>query len=135
MSANRRVLQKLEVERRYWQERGVDWAIVTEKDVPEPMWRSIEWLHECRDINKLQPITPVSVEKVQAWIALHLAAQSTVRMAAFCMQADDELQLRPGTSLKVLRHLLANEVFHVDITIQLRTDIPVTIHLREDSNG
>ncbi len=99
------------------------------------MWRSIEWLHECRDINKLQPITPVSVEKVQAWIALHLAAQSTVRMAAFCMQADDELQLRPGTSLKVLRHLLANEVFHVDITIQLRTDIPVTIHLREDSNG
>ena len=39
-----RVREKLEIERRYWQKRGVDWRIVTENEIPRIKVRNIEWL-------------------------------------------------------------------------------------------
>jgi len=36
-------LEKLEMERRYWQIKGVDWAIVTEKDINRDKAKNIEW--------------------------------------------------------------------------------------------
>lgn len=40
-----RVLEKLEIERRYWLEHGVEWGIVTEKDIPPVAVRNISWVH------------------------------------------------------------------------------------------
>jgi hypothetical protein len=38
-----RVLEKLEIERRYWQEQGIDWGIITEKDIQSVLVRNIAW--------------------------------------------------------------------------------------------
>ena len=37
-------LEKLEIERRYWDERNVHWALLTERDLSEVRQRNIEWL-------------------------------------------------------------------------------------------
>ena len=42
---NTRTLEKLEIERRYWVEKGIDWKIVTEQELPIVKIRNIEWLH------------------------------------------------------------------------------------------
>jgi hypothetical protein len=42
--ADRRVLEKLEIERRYWVQRGVDWGIVTERDLPPVLIENLTWL-------------------------------------------------------------------------------------------
>ena len=36
---NKRTLEKLEIERRYWEYVGVDWKIVTEHEIPKPKCR------------------------------------------------------------------------------------------------
>jgi hypothetical protein len=40
----KRTIEKLEIERRYWTERGVDWAILTQLELSEPRTRTIEML-------------------------------------------------------------------------------------------
>jgi hypothetical protein len=39
---NRRTVEKLEIERRYWAALGIDWAIVTEHEIPLQKCRNIE---------------------------------------------------------------------------------------------
>ncbi|OLN21642.1 hypothetical protein BTO30_13835 [Domibacillus antri] len=39
-------LEKLEIERRYWMQRGIEWKIVTEKQLPRQVCKNIEWVRE-----------------------------------------------------------------------------------------
>lgn len=45
-----RVREKLEIERRYWNERGVEWAIVTENEINRTKASNIEWLSQAKDL-------------------------------------------------------------------------------------
>lgn len=42
---NHRTLEKLEIERRYWQELEIDWRIVTEKEISIQKAKNIEWIY------------------------------------------------------------------------------------------
>ena len=39
------VIERLELERRYWQEKGVPWFIVTEREVSREAFANIQWLY------------------------------------------------------------------------------------------
>lgn len=47
--SNPRVLEKLEIERRYWVALGVDWKIVTENEISYRKAKNIEWLYTAQD--------------------------------------------------------------------------------------
>lgn len=38
--------EKLEIERRYWQYKGIDWKVITEKQLPRQLAKNIEWVRE-----------------------------------------------------------------------------------------
>ncbi len=38
-------IEKLEIERRYWKVQGIDWGIVTNKDINDVRAKNIEWVH------------------------------------------------------------------------------------------
>ncbi len=44
-----RTLEKLEIERRYWLAKGIDWRIVTEYEIPLQRAKNIEWLYTAQD--------------------------------------------------------------------------------------
>jgi TnsA endonuclease N terminal/TnsA endonuclease C terminal len=125
----KRVLEKFEIERRFFAEKGVDWGVITEKDIPEAVWRNIDWFHECRDANKLKPITGDEISRVCDWLISQIAQKQFIIMAELCKLCDAHLAYLPGTALKVMRHLLANKVIRIDITKRLRTDIPVRMRV------
>ena len=39
-----RTIEKLELERRYWEQKDVDFKIITEKDIPRAVTDNIKWL-------------------------------------------------------------------------------------------
>lgn len=53
-------IEKLEIERRYWKARGIDWGIVTNKDINDVRTRNIEWVHsamnsdDCNGLSKAE---------------------------------------------------------------------------------
>lgn len=58
------ILQSLEVERRYCTKRQIDWAILTEKDLPLAMARNIEWVHSTRDMEDHEAISKLPIDDV-----------------------------------------------------------------------
>ena len=53
-------IEKLEIERRYWKVQGIDWGIVTNKDINDVRARNIEWVHsamnsdDCNGLSKAE---------------------------------------------------------------------------------
>lgn len=52
-----RVVEKLEIERRYWEKRGIGWGIVLDEDLPPSLVKNIRWLHKHRDFDRERPDT------------------------------------------------------------------------------
>ncbi|MEM1309816.1 MAG: TnsA endonuclease N-terminal domain-containing protein [Cyanobacteria bacterium P01_H01_bin.153] len=121
-----RTLEKLEIERQYWQRRGLDWRIVTEREIPTTLTDNVKWLHPYRHIEELEPLTVYEVQRITSFLTpLVISGKgSLVKLTATC---DDRLGLTPGSSLSVVRYLLANRQWEVDMACLLQPKSPLVL--------
>jgi len=99
-----RVLEKLEIERRYWQVRDVDWGIVTEHEIPLVEAANIRLLHGYRDVSgRMADINCLA--EITDFLLRAAKEQSVGEVVTAC---DEALHLVSGTARAVLHHLLAN---------------------------
>ena len=85
--------------------------MVTEREVSKTLAENIKWLHPYLDLNDLPQSDITRITMVMTPLVLQ-AKDSLADIAAIC---DDQLGLRPGLSLLVVRHLLANRVWQVNM--------------------
>lgn len=119
-----RVIEKYEIERLYWQARGVDWGIVTEKDIPRQMASNVEWIHPYKHISSLLPLKAKTVSKVEEILSSQVNNKggSLRNLTDAC---DESLGLPTGSSLGVVRYLIATKRWHVDMTRPIRINNPI----------
>jgi hypothetical protein len=112
---NNRTIEKFEIERRYWMVKGVDWGIVTEKEMPKNFISNIEsihktyWLEDESDIHKNHLV--YIVDRLKS-----LVRQNDLSLTQIASMLDDEINVSRGTSLKVLKYLIARKEIIVDLT-------------------
>lgn len=111
--SNSRVLEKLELERQYWEKRKVPWHIVTEQDLPATLVKNLEWLYPYRFSNVLSPLTDSEIYRVRRGLEQELLRCEPLSTTANAV--DDRLGLEPGTSLSVTRYLLATRTWRVNL--------------------
>lgn len=115
---SKRTLEKLEVERRYWIRRGVEWKLVTERDLPADLVRNIEWVHPYTAASSLS----VPTEQVD-WLTQRLEEQlrrePTRAVAVVCSEIDERAGFEPGTHFALVRHALANRRWPVDMNTEI----------------
>jgi hypothetical protein len=46
---NKRIIEKFEIERVYWERQGIDWAIVTEEEMPQAFINNLKFLSKARE--------------------------------------------------------------------------------------
>jgi hypothetical protein len=126
----KRTLIKLEITRRYFSVRNVDWGIVTEDDIPEHCWWNIHWLHPRREIDSLYPLTPSQVQSIGDFLSSVIAGSKEVVLADICEKADLDLRIASGESLAVARFMLANKAWLTDMrTKRFEPGQPATIRV------
>jgi len=108
---NPRVLEKLEIERQYWQTRGVDWGIVTEQEIPQIQVANIRLLHGYHHIEDRLPDTAWRNEIIQ----FLLSRPQSCSVGEAVSDGDAVLQLTSGTTLTVLYHLFAIQQIGFDL--------------------
>jgi TnsA endonuclease N terminal/TnsA endonuclease C terminal len=113
--SKKRVIEKFEIERRYWKDRGVDWGIVTEVEIDKILAQNIDWVHPYRSLSSLQPLTNQAVQRIAKTLA-RILTEDTSPLCDVALSCDDRLGLESGTSLAVVRHLIANKQWEVDHT-------------------
>ncbi|MEA4834728.1 MAG: TnsA endonuclease C-terminal domain-containing protein [Anaeromusa sp.] len=105
----KRTLEKLDIERSYWEEKGVNWGIVTEKEIPKQLAKNLAWLHpsyELEEISGLSKETVVSLFKV---LQQRMVLNGDAMLKDLLMNLDDEYHLQEGAFLSILRHLMARK--------------------------
>lgn len=99
--SNSRVIEKLEIERRYWNKLGIDWKLVTDKDIDISKARAIEWIRQ-NDISDLESIIDITEAKCYF-------EENPPLVAAERLEYD--FKLPSGMGLSVYKHLLQTKQF------------------------
>jgi len=120
-----RQLEKFEIERHYWRARNIDWAIITELNIPRSLARNLTWLHPYFKLPETLKLVDGYRQKVD-----HLLRDALGRgtgLAAAPQACDDKLGLEAGTSLTVARHLIASRRWKVELNVVIDPAFPLKI--------
>lgn len=111
---SQRIMEKFEIERRYWQIRNVDWGIVTEHEIPEVLTSNVELLHNHRYLADRLPLARSEVLEVASVLTRQIM-QTDAALRRVALDCDKRLGLELGTSLAIAYHLIANRQWQIDM--------------------
>jgi hypothetical protein len=111
-----RTLEKLEIERRYWaaSPRNLVLKIITEQQVTNDFVKNMLWIHPFYWLADLYPLSECAVNKF-ASVLTRLVLDEALPLRTVTQKCDRLLRLEAGTSLVIVRHLLANRYWEVDM--------------------
>ena len=108
-----RVIEKFEIERHYWQSKGLDWGIVTELEIPNTVVENVKLIYASFRLDAQPELSPVKDDaKLYLEKALKSNYSSLAQVAATC---DDIFSLPLGACLTLAKHLIATRVWRIDI--------------------
>ncbi|GCF72653.1 hypothetical protein BC2926_01940 [Bacillus cereus] len=112
---NKRVIDKLEIEREYWESVGVDWGIVTEDELPKVMIQNVELFHPYYWGEVLESISTQQQRLLQDILALRIFNMHGT-ILDITQKFDTEFNLELGTGLLLLKNLIARKqiLFNMD---------------------
>lgn len=125
--AKPRVVEKLEIERRYWTARNVDWGIITERELPVTVIRNLTFLQGCSGLDALQQPFPGYYREHARLIAAELKGWRSVSLGEFCAAMDTRFSLDMGSALFLVRNLLAEKVWRAVLSQPIVDTMPMAL--------
>ena len=113
---NKRTLEKLEIERRYWQELGIDWRVVTEHEIPAQKARNIEWLHTAATLPAY-----LANRRLQEEILYHV--EYGISIPQVIMSFDEQHAFPKGSGLHLVKYLLWSKKLTYEMDTELQQSI------------
>lgn len=113
------VLRKLWLEKRFWEERGIECSLVTDRDIPEVFVQNAKWLHGFWRPDSVAPLLAPDVERIGRLVLQHVMRNSGQSLGGITMRVDEDLACSPGTSMKVVRHLIASKRWKVGMNLPI----------------
>ena len=98
-----RVREKLEIERRYWTMRGVQWNIMTEKEINRTKSSNIEWLSQAKDLAVFGLPETTQYACLEYFLESYHAANFT--LAVLFKAVEIAFGLVAGMGLNIYKHL------------------------------
>ncbi|MCA0952143.1 TnsA endonuclease C-terminal domain-containing protein [Shewanella chilikensis] len=109
-----RTVEKLELERLYWQDKTLPWYLITEQDVPDVVTQNIKWLYPTQ--SEEEEDAELALQQIEFY-AHHFKKNPNKTVLAICKELDTAYDLPLGESLYEVRRLLAKRYFSFDIFI------------------
>lgn len=129
---SKRVLEKFEIERQYWERRNINWGIVTELDIDTVFSENIKQLHPLLDLKSNHPqISSVIVHKAKE--IMNPLLNQTMPLWEIAKVCDEKLSLERGISLTIMWHLFATREWKINMTNPIQPE--TSHHVIQDSKG
>lgn len=132
---NKRVLEKFEIERIYWQRKERDWGIVTEEEIDKTIAHNISFIHGYRDISDIDSfagILPLEVKDL-IYEFLKRIVDDKRTMRTICSEFDDDMMLQSGSGISVFKYLIINRIIEIDIKERIDVNKNIIIkNVREE---
>ena len=109
-----RVREKLEIERRYWASRNVEWKIVTEESIDFQKARNLEWLRKGTYLKEMLP-TGIAEDSVLECF-LHLYEDTSLSVSEIAGSIEKTFALEGGAGILAYQQLIAGRKIEVDLS-------------------
>lgn len=121
---NRRTIEKLDIERLYWERREVDWKILTEQQLKNQFTANLAWIYD-KEVLSADKENTVVDKMVYQEIPRIMSMEPIMPIKKVCRTIDRLHGYRQGDSLAALRRLLWQKKIHVDLNLSKIPDLPV----------
>ena len=101
---NPRVCEKLEIERRYWKRKGIEWRLVTENQISRAKARNIEWLFSGSPLEEL--ICGDETRNQSMEYFLYLYQDGKIRFPDMLSEVEQNFDLKAGTGICIFKALV-----------------------------
>ena len=125
------ILRRLLIEREYWLQNGIDFQIVTEKEIPKEIVSNVDWCWTARNLEFL----PIKNTEELLFIELFLSNtlnNSNQSLAKICIESDYQLGFKPGSCIQLVKHFISNRYWSVDMTKRITTANTLEFKRNED---
>ena len=123
---SQRTLEKLEIEYRYWKARGIEWGIITEREIPLVVAKNVDLLYEAYFLPSHTSLSSEELSNIiHTLTGLVTETQQALRYATSA--CDRKLGFEPGTSLQVAYYLLATRQWQVDMFTPIDPSKPIVL--------
>lgn len=113
-------VEKLEIERRYWTAKGINWGIVTNKDINDVRAKNIEWIHSAMTSDDCNGLSKDDFDELlDALLYRLIDNQQNIRK--IISEFEKDYSLDAGVGLLLFKHLIAGKriAFNMDKPINL----------------
>lgn len=119
--SNARTLEKLEIERRYWLEQGVDWKIITEREISYQKAKNIEWLYMAQDFDLYDSAEDELIQAQNMMLKLLRGQKYSVLETVKIVES--EFLLYAGIGLQLFKQLVLSRriAFNLNEPLNLNT--------------
>ncbi|WP_239748509.1 TnsA endonuclease N-terminal domain-containing protein [Mammaliicoccus sp. A-M2] len=130
----KRVLEKFDIEKVYWERRNIDWGIVTEFQIPKIFARNISYIHDYHDLYLYDAFQNINHQQIEELVFLLLQRllekDKPIREIANHFDKDTHMPL--GSGITLFYHLLARKIIQIDMSIPLDIEQYVQIQSVND---
>ncbi|WP_410498878.1 TnsA endonuclease C-terminal domain-containing protein [Chitinibacter sp. S2-10] len=113
-----RVIEKLEIERRYWaqQTEKTDWSITTEKELPKQRIANIAWAREMYTFDKqVVQYDGYWDDRCSHFLSMLSALPNSTPLKQLLHALETQYNFSSGEGLTVFRHLIATKVVSINM--------------------
>lgn len=125
-------IERLMLEKRYWEEKGIPWKLVSEKELSRPVQTNIQWLYPA---NAEKDVPSDELHHYQSLFVKEFEHSPNMLLTTISQRLDMAYDLQAGLALYWLRQLLARRVFMFDINLSYRKLTPADIRMNRHSDG
>ena len=110
----KRTVEKLELERRYYEALNLEWGIITERGISKTFACNLDWIHPKYHLESTDSADLVELRRIASTLKEKLLVKNTT-VTDITTTLDKEMNLETGTALSLFRHLLARKKVMVDM--------------------
>ena len=107
-------IEKLEIERRYWTAKGINWGIVTNKDINDVRAKNIEWIHSAMTSDGCNRL---SIDEFNDLLdgLLYRLIDNQQNIREIISRFEKDYSLDAGAGLLLFKHLIAGKRIALDM--------------------
>lgn len=107
-------IEKLEIERRYWTAKGINWGIVTNKDINDTRAKNIEWIHSAMTSDDCNGLSRDEFDDLLNGL-LYRLIDNQQNIREIISRFEKDYSLDAGAGLLLFKHLIAGKRIALDM--------------------
>jgi hypothetical protein len=124
---SKRTIEKLEIERTYFAEIGIDWKITTENEVLDGLIHNVKWIRTAGNIEYMPDVRKDDLEYLENALLREFADNPGTSLSQACIIVDQKLGLKSATALWLVKHFIFTQRWHIDMLKKIDTSKPLSI--------